>query len=146
MRRPVLGVKNFVPPTASVNLIKAGLLRYIWVPVYGQVAGRDNRGSHQDRGSQHFEDWYAPRLGGKQGLNEMFRAVNMHLRFKHRDKFRFDVAAWEALGPGFFSPLDRVLEERELTSLWPLIYRLEKEFASIEYALYCLYMLPKHIR
>jgi hypothetical protein len=91
-------------------------------------------------------DMYAPRFGGKQRLNELFRAVNHHLRFKHRDKFSFDVAAWEALGPGVYPTLDKVLEEHGLTSLWPLIDRLEKEFASIEYTLYCLYTLPKYIR
>jgi hypothetical protein len=91
-------------------------------------------------------DVYALRFGGKQRLNELFRAVNHHLRFKHRDKFNYEVAAWEALAPGVYLILDKVLEEHGLTALRPLIDRLDKEFASIEYALYCLYMLPKYLR
>jgi hypothetical protein len=90
-------------------------------------------------------DMYAQRFGGKQRLNELFRAVNHHLRFKHHDKFDFEVAAWEALGPGVYPILDKVLEEHGLTSLRPLIDRLEKEFARIEYTLYCLCMMPMHL-
>jgi hypothetical protein len=91
-------------------------------------------------------DTYAMQFGGKHQLNELFRAVNHHLRFKHHDKFSYEVASWEALAVGFYLSLDKALEKHGLTALWPLIDRLDKEFASIEYTLYCLYMLPKNIR
>jgi hypothetical protein len=91
-------------------------------------------------------DTYAMQFGGKQQLNELFRAVNHHLRFKHHDKFGYEVATWEALATGSYLSIDKALEMYGLTALRPLIDRLDKEFASIEYTLYCLYMLPKYIR
>jgi hypothetical protein len=88
---------------------------------------------------------YASQFGGKQKLNELFRALNHHLRYKHRDRFEYASAAWEALKPGVYLKIDEALKKYGLSALKPLIDRLESKFTSIEYALYCLYSLPTKI-
>jgi hypothetical protein len=87
-------------------------------------------------------DAYAEQLGGKRNLNELFRALNHRLRFKHKDRFEYEAAAWEALAPGSYLPLDKALEKYGLTALKPLIDRLDSKFTGIEYTLRCLYSLP----
>jgi hypothetical protein len=80
--------------------------------------------------------------GSKQKLNELFRAVNKQLRYKHHDKFTYESAAWEALRPGAYVELADILREYGLTQLQQLIDSLDREFTAIEYQLYCLNGLP----
>ncbi len=80
--------------------------------------------------------------GSKEKLNELFRAVNKQLRYKHHDKFTYESAAWEALSPGAYVELADILRERGLTQLQKLIDSLDREFTAIEYQLYCLNGLP----
>jgi hypothetical protein len=80
--------------------------------------------------------------GSKQKLNELFRAVNKQLRYKHHGKFAYESAAWEALSPGAYVELADILREHGLTQLQQLVGDLDREFAAIEYQLYCLNELP----
>jgi hypothetical protein len=80
--------------------------------------------------------------GSKQKLNELFRAVNKQLRYKHHHRFTYESAAWEALSPGAYVELADILREYGLTQLQQLIDSLDREFTAIEYQLYCLNELP----
>ena len=80
--------------------------------------------------------------GSKEGLNELFRAVNKQLRYKHSERFAYESAAWEALRPGAYVELADILQEYELAQLQKLVDRLDREFTAIEYQLYCLNGLP----
>jgi hypothetical protein len=76
-------------------------------------------------------------------LNDLFRSLNKHLRYPHRDRFKYESAAWEALAPGNYIELDKMLEKYRLKELEPLIKKLGENFTSIEYQLQGLYGLPQ---
>jgi hypothetical protein len=80
--------------------------------------------------------------GSKEGLNELFRAVNKQLRYKHSERFTYESAAWEALRPGAYSELKDILRNYGLTQLQQLVDSLDREFTAIEYQLRCLNGLP----
>jgi hypothetical protein len=80
--------------------------------------------------------------GNKERLNELFRAVNKQLRYKHHHRFTYESAAWEALSPGAYVELADILREHGLTQLQRLVDSLDREFTAIEYQLYCLNGLP----
>lgn len=83
---------------------------------------------------------YTNLLGGNRSkLNELFRAINIYVRYLYRDRYPFDVAAWEALAPGIYPELADVLKAHELEQLRPLFDKLKEEFSSIEYQLRGLY-------
>ena len=80
--------------------------------------------------------------GGKEGLNELFRAVNKQLRYKHSERFAYESAAWEALRPGAYPELKDILRNYGLARLQKLVDSLDMEFTAIEYQLRCLNGLP----
>jgi hypothetical protein len=80
--------------------------------------------------------------GSKEGLNELFRAVNKQLRYKHAERFAYESAAWEALRPGAYSELKDILRSYGLAQLQQLVDSLDREFTAIEYQLHCLNGLP----
>ena len=80
--------------------------------------------------------------GGKEGLNEFFRAVNKQLRYEHSERFAYESAAWEALRLGACPELKDVLRNYGLAQLQKLVDSLDMEFTAIEYQLRCLNGLP----
>ncbi len=80
--------------------------------------------------------------GNKEGLNELFRAVNKQLRYKHSERFAYESAAWEALSPGAYPELKDILQKYGLAQLQQLVDSLDREFTAIEYQLRCLNGLP----
>jgi hypothetical protein len=80
--------------------------------------------------------------GSKERLNELFRAVNKQLRYKHSERFAYESTAWEALRPGAYSELKDILQNYGLAQLQKLVDSLDREFTAIEYQLYCLNGLP----
>jgi len=80
--------------------------------------------------------------GGKEGLNELFRAVNKQLRYEHSERFAYESAAWEALRPGAYPELKDILRNYGLARLQKLVDSLDMEFTAIEYQLRCLNGLP----
>jgi hypothetical protein len=80
--------------------------------------------------------------GGKEGLNELFRAANKQLRYEHSERFAYESAAWEALRPGAYPELKDILRNYGLAQLQKLVDSLDMEFTAIEYQLRCLNGLP----
>jgi len=80
--------------------------------------------------------------GDKKKLNEVFRAINKHVRFPYSGTFPYDVAVWEALAPGSYLEVGEALKRYGLDYAEPLLEALRKEFSSIEYQLRGLYGLP----
>ena len=70
--------------------------------------------------------------GKKERLNEVFVALNRHIR-QPNVKENYEAGAWEALAPGVAKELDEVLRLYRLERMRPLFDNLRDKFKDIEF-------------
>ena len=85
---------------------------------------------------ESFLELYEGRI---ERFNEVFKAINMYIRYPHFKDYRYRVAVWEALESETHLELNEVLEKYKLTYIRPLINMLLENFMSIEEQLRSLY-------